>query len=145
MKTAKFYEGEFYMFSNLSAHAVEFEGKLYPTAEHAYQASKFNDPNAKEMIREAKSPLEAKTIAHSSYGNGEVGDWKRTKVAKMESILRAKLAQHKEVEQALINSSDAYIVEDSPVDDFWGGGKDGTGENHLGKLWMKLRDEINNS
>jgi predicted NAD-dependent protein-ADP-ribosyltransferase YbiA (DUF1768 family) len=33
------------------------------------------------------------------------------------------------------------IVEDSPTDYFWGEGADGTGQNMLGKLWMKIRAE----
>ena len=41
-----------------------------------------------------------------------------------------------------MSTKDYIIVEDSPKDNFWGWGKDRTGENHLGKLWMKLRDEL---
>lgn len=34
------------------------------------------------------------------------------------------------------------IVEDSPKDSFWGCGTNRDGENQLGKLWMKLREEL---
>lgn len=34
------------------------------------------------------------------------------------------------------------IVEDSPKDSFWGWGESRNGQNNLGKLWMKLREEI---
>ena len=34
------------------------------------------------------------------------------------------------------------IVEASPVDAFWGWGPNKDGENALGKIWMKLREEI---
>ena len=34
------------------------------------------------------------------------------------------------------------IVEDSPKDSFWGWGPNRDGENQLGKLWMKLREEL---
>ncbi len=33
------------------------------------------------------------------------------------------------------------IVENSPIDDFWGIGPEGNGENQLGKPWMKIRDK----
>ncbi len=36
------------------------------------------------------------------------------------------------------------IVEYSPVDAYWGWGPRKNGQNHLGKLWMKLRDELRN-
>ena len=35
------------------------------------------------------------------------------------------------------------MIEDSPVDMFWGGALPGS-KNYLGKLLMKLRDEIRN-
>jgi N-glycosidase YbiA len=33
------------------------------------------------------------------------------------------------------------IIEDSPDDYFWGEGADGSGQNMLGRLWMKIRSE----
>jgi len=60
----------------------------------------------------------------------------------MEEILRAKADQHKEVRDVLSQSRSEELVEDSPLDHFWGRGKDGTGGNQLGQLWMKLRDEL---
>lgn len=59
----------------------------------------------------------------------------------LEEILRAKLAQHPEAQDALCDSGHEDIVEDSPTDYFWGEGADGSGQNMLGKLWMKVRDE----
>src|SRR6266540_3663570 len=111
----KFYTPEFYVFNNFSAHAIEFRGKLYPTSEHAYQAAKCTDPRGQEAIRNARSPLQAKVLA--------------------------KLAQHPEAQEALRKSGHEDIVEDSPTDYFWGEGADGSGQNMLGKLWMKIREE----
>ena len=34
------------------------------------------------------------------------------------------------------------IVENSPVDNFWGCGEDGKGENRMGKILMVVRDEL---
>lgn len=39
---------------------------------------------------------------------------------------------------------DREIVEDSPIDSYWGCGADGLGKNMLGKLLMKLREELKN-
>ena len=41
----------------------------------------------------------------------------------------------------LLETKDYLIVEDSPKDNFWGWGENRTGQNNLGKLWMKIRDE----
>jgi hypothetical protein len=37
------------------------------------------------------------------------------------------------------------LVEDSPVDNVWGNGRNNDGENLLGKALMKLRDEFRTS
>jgi N-glycosidase YbiA len=136
-----FYTPKFYVFNNFSAHAIEFRGKLYPTCEHAYQAAKCTDPAGQEAIRNARSPLQAKRLANETYKGARDPDWSNKKVAVVEEILRAKLAQHPEAQEALKESGDEDIVEDSPTDYFWGQGADGSGHNILGKLWMKIRGE----
>jgi N-glycosidase YbiA len=137
-----FYTPPFYALNNFSAHMVEFEEMLYPTAEHAYQATKCTDKAGKEAIRLARSPLLAKHIANEVYRAARDPEWDGKKVAVMERILRAKLAQHDEVLETLKRSGAQEIAEDSPTDTFWGTGEDGTGRNQLGKLWMKIRTEL---
>jgi ribA/ribD-fused uncharacterized protein len=137
----KFYTPRFYVFNNFSAHAIEFRGKLYPTCEHAYQAAKCTDPQGQEAIRSARSPFEAKRLANETYKAARDPDWGNKKVAVVEEILRAKLAQHPEAQEAVRESGNEDIVEDSPTDYFWGEGADGSGQNMLGKLWMKIRGE----
>jgi len=138
----RFYLSGYYVFSNFSPHAIEFRGKLYPTAEHAYQAAKCSDPQGKEAIRTAFSPLRAKQLANGPYKEAKIPRWNEQKLTVMEEILRAKADQHKEVRDALSQSRSEELVEDSPLDYFWGRGRNGTGDNQLGQLWMKLRDEL---
>ena len=69
-------------------------------------------------------------------------DWKDIKVAVMEDLLRAKIAQNLYVAKKLLQTKDYVICEDSPKDSFWGIGPNRDGQNQLGKLWMKLRDEL---
>ncbi len=138
-----FYTPRFYVFNNFSAHAIEFRGEFYPTSEHAYQAAKCTDPRGREAIRNARSPSQAKLLANETYGAAKDPDWESKKVVVLEEILRVKLAQHPEAQDALRESGDDAIVEDSPTDYFWGQGADGSGQNMLGKLWMKLRAESN--
>ena len=136
-----FFTPKFYVLDNFSANAIDFEGKLYPTSEHAYQASKFTNTAHKEAIRQARSPKQAKQLANVTYKNARDPNWTDKKVGVMEQILRAKLAQHEETAKALDDSGSEDIIEDSPTDYFWGEGADGSGHNQLGKLWMKLRAE----
>lgn len=136
-----FYEGQYYMFSNFSSFAVEIWERVWPTAEHAYQAAKFNDKKIRELISNARSSHEAKKIARAFDDRKRV-NWSKLKLGIMEEILRAKLDQHEYVRKKLLETGDRLIVEDSPTDNFWGRGPDGKGANNLGKLWMKLRSEL---
>lgn len=143
--TINFYTPNFFVFNNFSAHAIEYQGEFYPTSEHAYQAAKCIDPNGRKAIRDARSPLQAKTLSNENYKSARDPDWDQKKVAVLEEILRVKLAQHPEAQEALRASGHEDIVEDSPTDYFWGEGADGSGLNMLGKLWMKLRREFDMS
>lgn len=136
-----FLEG-WYVFDNFAPFQVEWRGKLYPTSEHAYQATKFSEtaPELAEQIRLAGSPRLASDIANIHIEKQDP-EWKEKRVAIMEEIIRCKLEQHEYVKQTLIDSADRYIVEMNNDDAFWGWGPDHKGQNHLGQIWMKLRSQ----
>ena len=138
-----FYPREFYCLDNFSSFKVEWDGYLYASLEEAYQTAKFlkSAPEIAEEIKKSHSAHEAQKIAFANKDKVR-SDWKELKLTIMEELLRKKLQQNPYVKQKLLQTKDYIIVEDSPKDNFWGWGKDRTGENHLGKLWMKLRDEL---
>ena len=141
-KAILFYEREFYMFSNFSAFAVKYDGDMWPTAEHAYQAKKFYDFDIRDKIKSARSAQEAKQIA-KVFEHEIRDDWEEVKLRAMEEIIWAKLSQHPYIQEKLLQTGGADIIEDSHKDAFWGWGPNKDGENHLGKIWMKLRKECN--
>lgn len=153
---ALFYTPKWYCFDNFSAFAVKWRGQLYPTVEHAYQAAKYLDDNVlwlspdsvgipvAEIIRNATSAHEAKRLGnHFSYRHLiPEGSWtERKKLSVMEELLRAKRAQHEYVQKKLTESKGIRLIEDSNTDPFWGRGPNWDGQNWLGRLWMKIRDE----
>lgn len=69
-------------------------------------------------------------------------DWYDIRVEIMREALLAKFTQHEGLKQQLISTQQRPIVENAPSDDFWGCGLDGKGENHLGKLLMAIRGEL---
>lgn len=142
-KVIGFYEREFYVFSNFSSFQVQWRGRLWPTSEHAYQAAHFFDtaPELVEQIFNARSAHEAFKIAKAN-GNKAPKNWEEIKVGVMEDICRHKLEQHPYVEKKLRQTKDWPLAEDSPADDCWGWGPDRQGRNELGKVWMRLRDEL---
>lgn len=134
----KFYEGPYYMLSNFSAHTVGYKGYVYPTAEHAYQTSKFVDEQFRENIATAVSPFLAWQYGQSEEGRAP--DF--NKLAVMKEIMHAKLKQHADVRQALLETGDSDILKNHPDDYFWGTGADGSGKNVMGQIWMELREEL---
>ena len=136
--TIGFYEGQFYMLSNFSAHEVEYKGVVYKTSEHAYQVAKFIDEEIRVQIVEAPSAYLAREYGQQKEGRVENFD----KVLEMKNIMRAKLEQHEDVRQALLKTGNAIIEKNHPLDAYWGTAPDGSGKNVMGNIWMELRDEL---
>jgi len=95
----------------------------------------------KEQIRSARSAHDALKLSHMNKDKYR-SDWDKIKPSIMKEILRAKVEQHPYVKKKLLESGDRELIEDSWRDSFWGWGPNKDGENHLGKLWMELRDEF---
>ena len=140
-----FYPREFYPLDNFSSFKVEWNEHLYASVEEAYQAASFMGSNEElvEKIKNSHSADEAQRIAYENRDKRRK-DWDEIKESVMEELLRLKLEQNPYVKKKLLETEDYYIVEDSPKDSYWGWGENREGENHLGKLWMKLREELKN-
>ncbi|MEX0652313.1 MAG: NADAR family protein [Candidatus Paceibacterota bacterium] len=136
-----FYEQEFYVFSNFSSFALEWKGEVWMTSEHAYHAEKFNDTELLEALQQSRSAHDAMNIAYSNKDKYRE-DWDAIKLDVMREILHAKVAQHPYVKKKLLESGDKELVENSWRDNFWGWGENKNGKNHLGKLWMQVREEV---
>ena len=137
-----FYPREFYPLDNFSSFKVEWNGYLYASLEEAFQTALFlpDHPELAEQVRNSHSAHEAQKIMHANIDKVKYSD--EEKLAIMEELLRLKIEQNPYVKKKLLETKDYTIVEDSPKDSYWGWGPNRDGENHLGKLWMKLRDEL---
>ena len=133
-----FYPREYFVFDNFSSFKVFYNGVLYSTVEHAYQASA---PEIAKQITDSFSAHEAQKIAYANQDKRRA-DWDNIKLKLMEELLRLKVEQNPYVKKKLLETGDYLICEDSPKDGFWGIGADRKGQNQLGKLWMKLRAEL---
>ncbi|MEO6761765.1 MAG: NADAR family protein [Candidatus Saccharimonadales bacterium] len=138
-----FYPREFFMFDNFSSFQVDWRGRRWATSEHAYQAAHFFDtaPELAEQIYNIRSAHEAYKLANAN-NNRKPKNWGDIKVGIMEDICRNKLQQNLYIREKLLLTLDYEIIEDSPKDSYWGWGADRKGRNELGKVWMRLRDEI---
>ena len=156
--TFKKTDEEFGGFSNMSGDfPILVNGVRVRTSEHLYQALKFPDhPEIQREILEEPSPMVAKWIANSKDSKEKVGnkgrvrrDWESIQLEVMEFCLRVKLIYHWVKFGGLLKSTEGreiFEIEARKVKSpFWGAIEGETGfhgDNHLGKLLMKLRSEF---
>lgn len=144
----------FHAFGNMTGgYAVRVNGVRIRTSEALYQACRYPHlPERQREILACGSPVDAKMTAKKQVeGQSSRPDWDEVRVDIMEWCLRVKLAFHfKKFGDLLIATGDRDIVEDSPRrEQFWGIRSRNNdpdvleGENTLGRLLMKLRDELN--
>jgi ribA/ribD-fused uncharacterized protein len=128
-------------FSNFAAFPIEIDGEVWPTVEHYYQTQKFTDPERRQKIRDAKKAVIAKKLAEKRK-NSIRPDWKEIRDGVMDRAVRAKFTQHSVLRALLLATGDEELAEAAPNDYYWGIGAEGTGENRLGQILMRLRTEL---
>jgi len=144
--TIKFYHeyDDYGCFSNFSAHHVELDGKYWKTSEHFYQAQKVIGTPYEDQVREAPTPDKAAELGRSDDAPLR-DDWVEAKDDVMRRVVLEKFQTHVDIRETLLNTGDELLVEDSPVDYYWGCGADGTGKNMLGIVLMEVRDQLRNN
>lgn len=128
-------------FSNFALFSIKLKGKVWKTTEHYFQAQKFDKKEYQEKIRKAATPMKAAQLGRSRKER-ILKNWDNRKDNVMYDALKAKFSQYEELKKILIETGDKTLIEHTENDSYWGDGGDGTGKNRLGKLLMKLRDEL---
>ncbi len=128
-------------FSNFSFHGFELDGFWWMTSEHYFQAQKFVETDTLwfDKIREVKTPKEAAKMGRSRK-HPLRNDWEQVKDEIMQQGVMKKFTTHADIREILLSTGDDLIVENSPVDYYWGCGADGSGKNKLGEILMVVRD-----
>ena len=139
MKTIDTFEGEYRFLSNFHPAKVYLDGVEYRSTEHAYQAAKSLDQDERLRIKNAKSPADAKKLGRKVKLRK---DWENIKLDVMLDLLRQKF-EIPELRQLLIDTGDDELIEGNTWGDEFFGVCRGVGKNHLGRLLMQVRKEIN--
>jgi ribA/ribD-fused uncharacterized protein len=137
-------------FRGLSSMSVDYpfliNGQRVPTCEHLYQALKFpNHPVIQKKILNEESPKGCLKIANK-HREFIRKDWDQIQFEVMEFCLKSKLVWNWFGIGKLLRSTEGKCIYEMTErrDRHWGvikSDKGFEGENHLGKLLMKLRDE----
>lgn len=117
--------------------SVTYEGLTYPSSENAYQASKCENPNEKVQFQFVE-PYKAKRLG-KQVKLKEGFDDQRLKI--MEEILRIKFSQEP-LRTQLIQTYPKTLEEGNTWGDTFWGIYNGKGQNHLGKILMKIRQSL---
>lgn len=132
------FQGAYRWLSNFWPCKVIFDGVEYPSVEHAYQAAKTPDQGWRLKILAMDYAGDAKRAARQfPLREG----WEGMKLDVMYDLVKQKFAQPPFCAW-LIKTGNGLIEEGNAWNDtFWGVCR-GRGENHLGKIIMAVRDEI---
>lgn len=129
------------LLGSVSNHPFFLDDYQWPTAEHYYQALKFNHLDYQKKIREAPSPLQARKLGNRWFKRKR-SDFKKVRTTLMVRAMYTKCKAHIDVRTALLDSADQPLAESSFSDYFWGCGRDGRGENQFGKVLMRVRAKL---
>ena len=144
MKTEKGFREEYSFLSNFTYLEKPLcgDGLSFPTVEHFYQAMKTKDEALRKVISEHPSKGLKKFVLENITIRD---DWEDIKLSVMEYGLRWKFSDNNPMLKGkLLATKGVELVEMNYWRDiFWGVSlQTGEGENHLGKLLMKIREEI---
>lgn len=136
------FHGKNFFLSNFYESPLWYNGKLWPTVEHAFQAAKV-DAETAEKIHKAKTPGEAKRLGRQGKMRP---DWDDVRVKVMDECLMRKFLSNEELLQKLLDTGDEELIEGNTWhDQFWGDCNcpkcaNKPGQNMLGQCLMILRD-----
>lgn len=128
--------GPNFFLDNFHYCEIMFEGIKYPSTEHAYQAAKSTSRSARLSIAACLSPGIAK-----SRGNRLAirPDWDEVRYSVMHRVLIRKFVQPR-FRRGLLATGECQIIEGNTWNDTYWGVCNGVGENKLGELLMRIRE-----
>lgn len=136
----KKFDGKYRWLSNFAPCRVVLDGEEYPSVEHAYQAAKTTNIPSRKKIQRIKRANRAKWLGKRI---GLRPDWEQKKVEVMFDLLRQKFS-NEPFRKLLLHTGKAHIQEGNTWGDvFWRVSLiSGKGENMLGRLIMRVRDDL---
>jgi len=146
--------GEHHFLSNFHPSPFVYDGKVWPTVEHFYQASKTTIPELQERIRLVSTPALAKKLGGYKTYQGEPvlrPDWPSYKQRVMKIAINAKFDQNPDLADKLFKTYGSDLVEiNGWHDNFWGrcicekcqSARKVVGQNWLGYFLKEKREQL---
>lgn len=142
-----YFDGKFDFLSNFYPSMITDGEIWFPTVEHYYQAAKAKNKEDYKAIAAAPTPGKAKKLGREAEIRA---DWEEVKDDIMLEALRQKF-NHKPLKEKLLATGEERLEEGNYWhDNIWGKCycvecQNTVGQNKLGKMLMKIREEIKSS
>jgi len=133
------FTGEYHFLSNFYPSPFVWQGNVYPTNEHFYQAAKAINELMQEKIRLAATPGLAKKLGRQVPLPAH---WEADKERVMLLGLMFKFTQNADLRKQLLATGDALLEEGNNYGDKYWGTVNRMGLNRLGKLLMNVRSYL---
>lgn len=133
------FTGEHAFLSNFYSAPVEYEGVMYPTVEHAFQAQKTLDQDERLLIKAQMKPADAKRRGRDVALRA---DWEDVKDEIMGALVLDKFVRHPRLRERLLATGDRELIEGNTWGDTYWGVCGGEGKNQLGRILMRVRAHL---
>lgn len=139
----KEFKNQYFFLSNFYEYPIYYNKLVFCNAEAAFQAQKvINEKDQYKFINLNASQARklGKTVQLRK-------DWEEIKDNVMYEIVKRKFTINKELQQKLLETKEEELVEGNWWHDtYWGvDSRTGIGQNKLGKILMKVREEVKNN
>lgn len=132
------FTGKYKFLSNFYLIPIEYEGVIYRSVEHAFQAAKTLDSKQRNIFRQCVTPADAKYCGRLIKLRD---DWENVKDDIMYELVKQKF-NNIELKDKLVATGNNLIIEGNNHGDCYWGVCNNVGENHLGRILMRVRNEI---
>ena len=129
---------EYRWLSNYFLCRVAWEGRVYGSAEAAYQSGKYAAADRDVFTR--LDPDSARKFPRTKPYDSEA--WETRKERTMREVVWAKFSQNPELAEQLLATGDRYLEETNWWGDITWGVYRGKGQNLLGKILMDVRARL---
>lgn len=138
-KTIGSFDGKYRFLSNFFPCAFMWNGVIWTSVEHAFQAMKTRDRRVQENIRLLPTAYKAKLAGKRLKLRS---DWDQVRVPYMQKFVDLKFAYDSELGRKLLATGDTELIEGNTWGDTFWGQCNGAGANQLGLCLMKRRDVL---